>query len=119
MLNLPFSNFRNVCDSNGLNITDEMMLISLFEKYLDHRESLPILPEEDPKRDWSILTEEELKKRNDDKEIADKAKNDEKEAKVKAKEEEYNKLEEHEKFNADWDVKVEKAHKEAADRMKL
>jgi hypothetical protein len=111
LLNLPIDAFTSICDSNGLNITDEMILINMFEKYLDHRKELPLLKEEDPSLDWSILNEEERKKRDDDKDIADKLLNEEKEKAKKEKEDDYNKLEEHEKFNADWDLKVEDIHK--------
>lgn len=71
LLNLPFEQMRNICESNSLNITNEMLLVQLFEKYLNHREKLPLLPEEDPALDWSHLNADERKAREDAKAAAD------------------------------------------------
>lgn len=48
LLSLPFKYLRSLCDSNKLNISNEKVLLELFEKYLKFREPLPLLPEEIP-----------------------------------------------------------------------
>jgi len=49
LLSLPFKYMKSLCDSNKLNISNEKVLLELFEKYLKFREPLPLLPEEIPK----------------------------------------------------------------------
>jgi hypothetical protein len=49
LLSLPFKYLKSLCDSNKLNISNEKVLLELFEKYLKFREPLPLLPEEIPK----------------------------------------------------------------------
>jgi len=39
----------NLCKANGLSIKHEKTLVEIIEKYLKHRDSLPILAEDDPK----------------------------------------------------------------------
>ena len=102
LLNLPMQYVKTICSSNSLNITDEMLLVKLFEKYLAHRDELPLLKEEDPSQDWSILNEEERKARTEAKSAADleaKAKKDEE---AKAKEDAYNALTPEQRYNRDW-----------------
>ena len=67
MLNIPYKYMKSICQSNSLTISNESELVTLFEKYLNHRESLPILKEEDPSLDWSHLNEEERKAREEHK----------------------------------------------------
>jgi hypothetical protein len=38
----------------------------LIRDYLDTRKDLPLLDEENPKKDWTNLNEEEIKKRKED-----------------------------------------------------
>ena len=90
MLNLPIDYIRNICDSNALNISDEMLLVRLFEKYFSHRDGLPLLKEEDPSQDWSILNEEERKARDEAKATADTEASAKVEEVKKAKEDAYN-----------------------------
>jgi len=119
LLGLPFSYMKSICQSNKLCISDEKQLVGLFEKYLAHRESLPLLKEEDPANDWTHLTEEEKegrKKAQEEKETAEKAAKDEEE---KQKEADYNALDDLGKANADWAKKVEVVHKECTERLKL
>ena len=61
--------------SDGLKVSSEKFVVDFVESYLKHWESLPLLPEEDPKNDWTLLTEEEKAKRN---EIRNKQKEEEK-----------------------------------------
>ena len=90
MLNLPFDYIRNICDSNALSVSDEMSLVKLFDKYLTHRNGLPLLKEEDPSQDWSILNEEERKARDEAKATADQEATAKKDEEAKAKEDAYN-----------------------------
>ena len=64
MLNLPFKNMCSLCDANDLCVKSERSLLDLFEKYLKHRDTLPLLPEEDPSKNWDHLTAEEKENRN-------------------------------------------------------
>ena len=57
-------------------------MVNLIEEYLKHREELAPLKEEIPKKDYSILTEEEKKKREEEEK-----KKGEEEKKVKDEEE--------------------------------
>lgn len=81
LLGLPFTYMQSLCSSNKLNISNEKSLVSLFEKYLAHRESLPLLKEEDPSQDWSNLTEEEKEART---KLQDEKKAEEEKAKEEA-----------------------------------
>ena len=109
-----------MCSSNSLCISDEHQLVKLFEKFLQHRESLPLLEEDDPSKNLSNLTEEERKAREEAQ-----AKQKEEEEKVKAEEEkkaedEYKALVPLDRFNFDWAKKVDKLfHKEAEARLKI
>jgi hypothetical protein len=69
LLSLPFEKMHSLCSKSSLCVTDEKELVTLFTKYLEHREVIrPLLPEEDPAQDcWSHLTEEEKAKRETDK----------------------------------------------------
>jgi hypothetical protein len=46
-----------------LYISDEKFVVNLIEKYLEYREGLPLLDEENPLKDWSHLTEQEKNNR--------------------------------------------------------
>ncbi len=56
-------------------MSNEKFVVDLIESYLKHWETLPLLSEEDPKNDWSLLTEEEKAKWN---ELKNKQKEEEK-----------------------------------------
>jgi len=43
-----------------------MIVVTLIEEYIKHRDTLPLLDEEKPVKDLSILTEEEKKKREEE-----------------------------------------------------
>jgi len=83
LLGLPYQYLKNICGSNKLCISDEMDLVGLFEKYLKHRDTLPVLPEEDPSKDMTHLTEQEKEGRKKQAEDAkvEKAKKEEEEQK--------------------------------------
>jgi hypothetical protein len=77
LLSLPYDKMHSLCSKSSLCVTDEKELVTLFTKYLEHREALPLLPEEDPWLDWKtngkdsknaqlidqLLSEEEKEKR--------------------------------------------------------
>jgi hypothetical protein len=93
-----------------LNIHNENVLVQLFEKYLKHRETLPILPEEDPMNDTTHLTPEEVKARGEAKAAVQEEEKKQKEEETKAKEDAYNALDDLHKANKDWEIKVEAVH---------
>ena len=81
---LPAENFTSLCGADNLYIENEKIVVHLIEDYLKHREALPLLEEEMPKKDYSILTEEEKKKREEEekkKQEEEKKKSDEEEKK--------------------------------------
>ena len=91
LMDLPVDSFKELCSADNLYIEQEKIVVDLIERYLKHREGLPLLDEENPMKDWSNLTEEERKKRQEEEgKKAEEAK--------KAKEEEEKK--EADKFNA-------------------
>ena len=107
LLCIPYNYLKSLCSSNQLCISDEKELVTLFERYLEHREGLPLLPEEDPSKDWSHLTPEEKEARE---KIAKEKADEEaktKEADETAKKTAYDALNDLEKFNFDWAAKVE------------
>lgn len=75
MRDIPFKILKSLLSSNGLKVSNEKFVVDLVESYLKHWEALPLLPEEDPKNDWSLLTDEERAKRT---EIQNKQKEEEK-----------------------------------------
>lgn len=75
---LPADNFTSLCTADNLFIENENIVVSLIEDYIKHREGLPLLAEEVPKKDYSILTEEEKKKREEE----EKKKNEEEKKKT-------------------------------------
>ena len=79
---------HSLCSKSSLCVTDERELVTLFTKYLEHREALPPLPEDDPMRlIEDQLTTAEKETRKTDKDAADvlvKAKTDEVAAAKKA-----------------------------------
>ena len=112
-MNLPYKYLKSLCGSNKLCVKNERSLLTLFEQYLKHRDNLPLLPEEDPSKDWSNLNEEERKNREEKKKLAEeeeKKAHDEEEAKKKA---EYDALDPQAKNNADWAAKIELKRSEA------
>jgi hypothetical protein len=91
LLDLPAEAFTRLCAADNLYIEQEKVVVDLIEQYLKRREGLPLLEEENPQKDWSILTDEEKKKREEEE-----AKKNE-EAKKAREEEEKKELD---KFNA-------------------
>jgi hypothetical protein len=79
---LPFEYFMRLCKSDNLNVTNESYIAQLVESYLKHRETLPLLKEEDPSKNLSNLTPEERKARQEEED-----KRKEEEVKVKDEEE--------------------------------
>ena len=63
---LPVDYFQNLCSADNLYIETEMIVVTLIEEYIKHRDTLPLLDEEKPVKDLSILTEEEKKKREEE-----------------------------------------------------
>jgi len=59
-LKLPWKNLKNILDDNKLNIKEERIIISLLEKFLDHRKDLSIPKEDNPKFKTDNLTQAEL-----------------------------------------------------------
>lgn len=53
-MSLPFDKMYSLCSKSSLCVTDEGELVTLFTKYLAHRDALPLLAEEDPMRDWEL-----------------------------------------------------------------
>ena len=119
LLNLPFTYMKSICSSNKLTIKDEKALVGLFEKYLAHRDSLPLLKEEDPSQDWTHLTQEEKDARTKAQEEKKAEEAKAKEDAEKASQDAYNALDDLGKANADWAKKVEIVHNEAAERLKI
>jgi hypothetical protein len=55
---------HSLCSKSSLCVSDEKQLVTLFTKYIDHRDSIrPLLAEEDPKLDWTHLSPEEVEGR--------------------------------------------------------
>jgi len=111
LVELPFQQLKEFCESDKLEITNEKQLLDLFERYLKSREKLPLLPEEDPANDWSHLTPEEKEgrtKAKDEKAAATKLAKEEEEKTAQAT---YDALEPMAKINADYAKKVDAIHK--------
>jgi len=72
---IPFKYLKSLLSSDGLWVSNEKFVVDLIESYLKHWDALALLPEEDPKNDWSLLTDEEWAKRT---EIQNKQKEEEK-----------------------------------------
>jgi hypothetical protein len=66
LMELPADAFTSIASADNLYITDESIVIKLIRDYLDNRKDLPLLDEENPKKDWKNLNEEEIKKRKED-----------------------------------------------------
>jgi hypothetical protein len=119
ILDMPFNYVKNIFSSDELSVSNEHDLVSLIEKYLIHRDKLPVLPEEDPSLDWSHLTETEKEGRQKTKEEEQKVNETKAAEEAKAGDDAYNALDELGKLNADWAKKVQVVHKECDARMKL
>ena len=103
---------HSLCSKSSLCVSDEKELVTLFTKYLEHREALrPLLPEEDPWRDWSHLTDEEKEKRTLAKEEEEKKATTAKEEEEKTKQAAYDVLEPLGKANKKWEYEVDAVHK--------
>lgn len=93
-----------------MNIKNENVLVNLFESYFKHRETCPILPEEDPMNDTTHLTPEEVKARGEAKAAVREEEKKQREEEAKAKEDAYNALDGLQKANKDWEIKVDTVH---------
>lgn len=111
MLELPFKALEEFAKNDKLELTNEMDLLKLFERYLKIREKLPLLPDEDPANDWSNLTPEEKEGRNKLKEEKATLAKTAKEEEEKTAQAAYDALDPMGKINADWSKKVDAVHK--------
>ena len=90
MLGLPYDKMHSLCNKSSLCVSDEKQLVTLFTKYIAHRDAIrPLLPEEDPWLDWTHLSPEEIEGRKKAKEEAGVATAAKKEEEAKAKEAEF------------------------------
>lgn len=116
-MNLPCDSFKELCQADSLYIEHEKAVVSLIERYLKHREGLPLLDEENPMKDWTHLTEEEKKKRQEEDtkkgEEAKKAKDEEE----KKETDKFNALDELGKIQYKWTKKVSEVHAKALERL--
>jgi hypothetical protein len=89
-----------------LYIKEEKFVVHLIEKYIQHREGLPLLDEEDPLKDLSHLTEQEKVHRKEEekkKDEEEKKRHDEEEKKAT---DAYTALDELGKIKHDWSKKI-------------
>ncbi len=91
---LPVEKFKTLCSSDSLYISQEITVVHLVEKYLKHREGLPLLDEENPLKDWTHLTEEEKTKRKEEEKKHEEEEKKKHEEEEKKKEEEFKALDE-------------------------
>lgn len=82
---------HSLTSKSSLCVSDEKELVTLFTKYIEHRDGIrPLLPEEDPKNDIEkYLTPEEVEGRKKAAEEAKQAADAKKEEEAKAKEAEF------------------------------
>lgn len=118
-MDLPADAFTSIASADNLYITEESIIIKLVRDYLEHRKELPLLDEENPKKDWTNLNEEEIKKRKEDEAKEKEEENKKIEAAKKAADDEYNKLDDLGKIQHNWNKKVEEIHTKASDRLAL
>lgn len=45
---LPFDEFYELVNSDNLNVTEEINVVKIINKYLTHKATFPPLPQEDP-----------------------------------------------------------------------
>lgn len=114
---LPSDAFKSLCAADNLYIQDEKLVVDLIEGYLKHRESLPILDEDNPLKDWSNLTEEEKKKRQEEEDKRHEEERKKEEEEKKKQDDEYAKLDDLGKVQANWNKKVDDVHKQSLDRL--
>jgi hypothetical protein len=76
LLGLPVKEMISICESDKLIFTKpdhESLLVKLFEKYLKHRDTLTLLPEEDPSKNIDVhlseIEREGRKKLAEDKKV--------------------------------------------------
>lgn len=96
MNKLPFEEFYGIISSEDLNVSEEIEVVKVINKYLQHRANLP--PSEDEPVDLSHLTEEEKKNREEQKAKKDEEQKAKKAEEEKKKEEEFAKLDEPKKI---------------------
>lgn len=124
LLTLPAKQITDICASDKLIFTkpeNEAMLVTLFEKYLKHRDEFikTLLPEEDPSKNEEYLNETEKKARFDIKEKSKVEEQKKKDDDQKAVDAAYAAKTPLDKANADWEKKVTVIHKEVEKRLKL
>jgi len=110
---------KEFCESDKLEITNEKLLLDLFERYLKHRDHLPLLADENPANDWSHLTPEEKEgrtKAKDEKEAAAKTAKEEEEKNALAA---YEALDAVAKISANYAKKVEEVHKQCTGELAI
>jgi hypothetical protein len=121
LLGLPFERMHSLCNKSSLCVSDEKELVTLFTKYIEHRDAIrPLLAEEDPKSDIEkYLTPEEIEGRKKTAEEAKTAAAAKKEEEAKAKETEFAALDPLGQENMKWQRETEKLHASAAANLKL
>ena len=119
LVKVPYKYILALCASTNLCLSNEKALADMIEKYLIHREGLPLLEEEDPSRDWSHLTEEEKVGRR----LQEQKKLEDANAEIlnKSREEKriYNYSDKYERFNIDWQKVISSVHEEAQKRLQV
>lgn len=111
MRDLPFEAFKSLCAADNLYIQDEKIVVDLIEGYLKHRDTLPILDEDNPLKDWSNLNEEEKKKRQEEQDKKSEEEKKKGEEEKKKQDDEYAKLDDLGKIQSNWIKKVDDVHK--------
>lgn len=119
LMDLPADAFTSIASADNLYITEESIIIKLVRDYLECRKELPLLDEENPKKDWTNLNEEEIKKRKEDEAKEKEEENKKIEEAKKAADDEYNKLDDLGKIQHNWNKKVEEIHTKASERLAL
>lgn len=119
LVSIPYRYIQRLLSSNSLNVTDEHILMDLFEKYLKHRDesALPKLAEEDPEKlFFNLLSDEEKKAREDKKAEEETKKAEEAKAAKDAYEAEKSAQPEWMQYNYTWREKVTETKKECDTR---
>jgi hypothetical protein len=116
---LPVDQFIALCSADNLYIKDEKIVVDLIEEYIHHRDELPLLPEEDPTKDWSHLREDEKAKRLEEEKKGDEEAKKKKDEEEKKEADEFAKLDEQGKIQAKWRKKVNEIHKKALERLTI
>ena len=105
--------------SDDLHVIDERIILELVEAYLLHRNALPLLPEEDPAKDWSMLTAEERKQREEQQQKEAEEKKTKHDEEEKAKNDAFAALDDAGKIQSRWNDQSEERRREATARLAL